>query len=94
MTKLFLISYDLHHGDRNYSDFYNEIKQLGYSWAHPLESTWVIKLDAVNSLTTQKASSQLRKFIDTKDSLFVVDITGKERDGWLQKSFWEWINQD
>lgn len=93
MERIFLIVYDLRNPEQNYSELYEVIKGLGCSWAHPLESTWVIK----TRNDTDSASTMYRKLkpiIDTKDSLFIVEITGRQRQGWLQKSFWEWLKND
>ncbi len=89
--KLFLISYDLKQPGRNYTDLYELIKTLAgeNSWQHPLESTWVIKVP--DSVTVDLVTNRLRAVMDAKDSVFVVDITGKPYQGWLLKSFWDWM---
>ena len=93
MEKIFLIVYDLRNSEQNYSNLYEVIKGLGYSWAHPLESTWVIK---TRSTTASAATmyNALRKNIDTDDYLFIVEITDCDRQGWLQKSFWKWLKNN
>lgn len=91
MAKLFLITYDLHSPEQNYSGLYETIKEIGYSWVHPLESIWVVR-----TLHTQQSAEsiykKLRGNIDNDDSLFVVEITDCDRQGWLPKSFWKWLN--
>lgn len=89
--KLFLISYDLKQPGRNYTDLYELIKNLvgEHRWQHPLESTWVIKVD--DDVTVDQVTNQLREVMDVKDSIFVVDITGMSYQGWLLKSFWDWM---
>lgn len=87
--KLFSITYDLKLPGRNYSDLYDAIRDLGET-QHPLESTWVVKVG--DSITVDTVSEKLHSIIDERDSLFVVDITNSQYQGWLPRSFWEWIN--
>ncbi len=88
MSKLFLITYDLNKPGQNYSELYEQLKSIGES-QHPLESTWFIK--TADEITADHIYGSLRKLIDDRDTLFVVEITGSDRQGWLAKSFWNWI---
>lgn len=88
MAKFFLITYDLKRPEQNYNDLYESIKNLG-EWQHPLESTWVVKISSQYS--SNYIYNHLRPRINDNDFLFVVDITDQDRQGWLVKSFWEWI---
>ena len=88
MDKLFLISYDLRHINKDYSKLYDAIKSEG-DWQHPLESTWMVKTD--NSVLANTIYEHLRPCIDENDSLFIVEITAQDSQGWLAKSFWEWL---
>jgi len=86
--KLFSITYDLKQPGRNYSELYDAIKNIGET-QHPLESTWFVKVE--DSITVDDVSQKLQAIFDNKDSLFVADITGSRYQGWLPKSFWEWL---
>lgn len=88
MTKRFLITYDLNAPGKNYSELYEAIKNLG-SWQHPLESAWVIQTSQVYDANA--IYGRLRPQIDDTDLLFIVEITEMERQGWMPKSFWEWM---
>lgn len=88
MSKLFLVTYDLNKPGQNYSELYEQLKNLGES-QHPLESTWFVKIQG--EVTADDVYRKLRDFIDEKDTVFVVDITERDRQGWLAKSFWNWI---
>ena len=90
MTKTFLVTYDLKIPGQNYSDLYDAIKSEG-DWQHPLESTWVVKTD--NLVLANTIYEHLRPCIDENDSLFIVEITAQDRQGWLAKSFWEWLKR-
>ena len=90
MTKTFLITYDLKRPGQNYSDLYDAIKSEG-DWQHPLESTWAVKTET--SVSANTLYERLRPFIDENDSLFVVEITAQDRQGWLAESFWTWLKE-
>ena len=89
--KLFLITYDLKQPGRNYTELYELIKNyVGENqWQHPLESTWVIKVGDL--ITVNDVTNHLRRAMDAKDSIFVVDITNMPYQGWLPRSFWDWM---
>lgn len=93
MVRLFLITYDLHSPEQNYTGLYEAIKGVGSSWAHPMESMWVVKSLNV-SQSAEGVYNTIKNNIDKYDSLFVVDITDCNRQGWLPKSFWEWLKNN
>lgn len=86
MSMIILVTYDLKAPGRDYQKVYDLLKS-STAWWHYLESTWILSTSEDVSTWAQK----LREVIDTNDSLFVVDITGMTRDGWLHKDAWEWI---
>ena len=88
MAKLFLITYDLKKPGQNYTELYDSIKGCG-QWQHPMESTWVVKVS--NLTSSNDIYNLLRPKIDDNDFLFVVEITDQDRQGWLAKTFWEWL---
>ncbi len=90
MTKIFLVTYDLKRPEQNYSDLYDAIKSEG-DWQHPLESMWTLKTG--DSVLANTIYEHLRPCIDENDSLFIVEITDKDRQGWLAESFWEWLKE-
>ena len=85
---IYSISYDLRQPGRNYDDLYDTIKSAP-SWAHAMDSLWFISTNE----SVDVWSTRLRQVIDDNDWLFVVDITGQPRQGWMKKSIWEWINK-
>jgi hypothetical protein len=91
--KLYLIAYDLRQPGCNYSGLYDEIKSLSgeNGWQHPLESCWIVKVG--DASTVDSVTGRIRSAMDEKDCLFVVDITGCDYQGWLPRSFWEWIKE-
>ena len=89
MTKIFLIAYDLKIPGQDYTKLYEGIKGLG-EWFHPLESTWFVKINTPITTATD-LNNKLHVLMDKNDSLFVVDITDQDRQGWMPKSFWDWV---
>lgn len=75
---------------QNYAELYEAIKSLG-EWQHPLESTWMIKVGSV--VSSNDLYTELRSKIQDDDLLFVVEITNQDRQGWLAKTFWEWMKK-
>lgn len=89
--KTFIITYDLRQPERNYSTLYAAIKNMAGegNWQHPLESVWVVSV--LETFSANDIYNVVRNEIDDNDSLFIADITAKDRQGWLAKSFWEWM---
>lgn len=86
--KFYVISYDLKTPGRDYTSLYDAIKSYK-EWRHPLESTWII----LTSETANDISEKLRSDgkMDSSDLLFVCALDINNRQGWLDKSIWEWI---
>lgn len=89
--KTFAITYDLKQPGRNYSALYDAIRTLAGedNWRHPLDSVWIVRTD--DETTAQNIYEMIHKQMDTNDSLLIFEITRQDRQGWLPKSFWEWI---
>lgn len=85
---LLLITYDLNKQGQDYDALYKEIKTAP-DWIHPMDSLWMI----YTSKNPQFWNDKLSQVIDKNDRLFIVDITGQSRQGWLDKSHWEWIKE-
>lgn len=88
MSMIYLISYDLNEPNKDYKALYEEIKTAP-GWAHIMESVWLIS----TSKTIEHWSDKLREVMDDNDQVFVVDITGQARQGWLKTTHWEWIKK-
>ena len=83
---LFLVSYDLKAPSRDYESLYTTLK-TATSWWHYLESTWIL----YTSESLSSWNDKLHAVMDDNDNLFIVDITGQSRNGWLSKKAWEWL---
>ena len=90
MRTIYIIIYDLRNPGKDYNALYDAIKGLSPDWQHPLESTWFISLTGVSS--AQAIFDRLRTCIDDNDNLFIVNMSKPaDHQGWLPKSFWQWI---
>lgn len=88
MKNTISIHYDLRTPGRNYEALYTAIRNTGSTWAHPLESMWVVM--------TTKSAAQVRDIIaahvDRNDQLLVADFgpdwaslnLSKEINDWLK----------
>ena len=85
---IYSISYDLSQPGRNYDDLYETIKSTP-GWARPMESYWFISTSESVAVWYER----LRQVIDENDSIFVVDITGQSRQGWMSEDVWEWLKK-
>lgn len=88
--KKYSISYDLRQPGRSYTDLYDAIKKCDTNCQHPLESNWYIR----SSLSAQEIYSSLRPHIDDNDLLFVVEINSNNQQGWMLRTFWNWIKEE
>jgi hypothetical protein len=84
-----LITYDLNRPGQKYDELYEEIKALGTSWWHYLDSTWLV----ASSLSCDAIVDRLRKHMDSGDQCLVVDVSGDSKQGWLPQEAWDWINK-
>lgn len=83
---VYLISYDLRKPGQNYTPLYDAIKAYG-DWQHPMESLWAVYAGG----DADSISDNLRKHLDDNDCLFVARLADRDRQGWMPRSFWEWL---
>lgn len=93
--RIFAVIYDLRQPDRKYIELYEAIKTTAGdgNWQHPMESFWVIALSDYGYRDANNLYEEFRKYVDENDSLFVVRIDQSDRQGWMPKSFWNWIKE-
>ena len=87
MKKIYSISYDLRRPGRNYEELYAVLNQ--YENYHALESTWFVKSEE----TADTICEKVRQKMDNTDSVIVTEIVSTNKQGWMPKPFWEWINR-
>ena len=83
---VFVISYDLKAPGRDYAPLYSAINGLG-EWQHPLESTWVVE----TAKNENQIFEALKPTLDDNDLLLIFKVYAEARQGWLAKSFWDWM---
>lgn len=84
----YLVTYDLNTPGQDYDALIERIKAYG-TWAKLMKSTWIV----VSNASANTVYTDLRETMDNSSRLFVVDISGQDRQGWLAKSTWEWIDK-
>lgn len=90
MKKLYSISYDLRQPGRNYEGLYSAIQDCG-PFFHALESTWFVK----SELSANEIYEKLKDQKDTNDHILISEIENtKNQQGWMMRTFWEWIDNE
>ena len=85
---VYVVSYDLRKPGKDYKGLSEEL-QRSPGWWHYLESTWLI----VTSDNASQLYNRLAHHLDTGDSILVIEA-GSDRQGWLPKDAWTWIQQN
>ena len=86
---LFIISYDLNNPGQDYTNLFQKIEQLGIA-LHIQKSVWLLK----STLNANDIASNLHKLMDNNDILFVSELNKPNYQGWMNKKYWEWINNE
>ena len=87
MNKFYIITYDLKVPGRDYASLYSAIRNSA-EWQHPLESVWLV----YTSKNANTLYNEIRPSMDNSDLLFIAEIDPIDRQGWMAKSCWEWMN--
>jgi hypothetical protein len=90
MKRIYCIQYDLLQPGRDYQPLIAAIKQLGSSWAKPLESCFAI----VTTMTSVQIRDSLATHLDTNDKLLVTQIGSDWASRNLLKEVSDWFKQN
>ncbi|MFQ6616837.1 MAG: hypothetical protein ACE5HZ_08775 [Fidelibacterota bacterium] len=82
---VYVVSYELRAGRRDYGQLYQELKNSP-GWWHYLTSTWLVSTDE----TPDELYARLEATIDSRDGLLIIEA-GRTRQGWLPEEAWAWI---
>jgi hypothetical protein len=82
-----MISYDLKKPGQDYATLIKAIKSISGDWCHPLESTWVVP----TSLSAVQVRDRLKPYMDSNDSILVVNITNDDYSGYLDDRAVTWL---
>jgi len=87
---LILVTYDLASTtSKDYTPFYEAIKESSDKWLRYITDSWVIK----TSKTPKEVTDLIQPHLDQKkDFLFVARLT-EEYYGWLPKDAWDWLKE-
>ncbi|WP_431220561.1 hypothetical protein [Leifsonia xyli] len=86
----YLITYDLNSPGQKYEKLSEKIKAYG-TYVKLMESTWMV---SGYSLTAQGIYDNLSPVLDKNDNIFVVNVSGQDRQGWLDQEIWDWIRKN
>ncbi len=87
----FLIGYDLNKSGQDYTSLIDKIKQIsGGTWAHVLDSTWIIKSNS----TCVAIRDSLLQEMDNNDEILVIDISGDAAAWVLMTDVSNWVTQN
>jgi len=90
MTKRFLhISFQFADGDPKI-DKLKPTFDHAIDWFKYTSTCWIVW----TSSSAEKWYERLRPHIKDEDSMFIIGINHGEHQGWMSKSFWEWLNKD
>lgn len=84
----FIISYDLI-ANKNYDELYEAIRNYK-TYAHILESVWIIK----SSTSSSDIRDNLKSYIDSDDKIFVAKLTGESAWRNLDTEISDWIHKN
>lgn len=90
MKRTYCIQYDLLQPGRNYQPLIAAIKQLGSTWAKPLESCFAI----VTTMTSAQIRDSLTTHLDPNDKLLVTQIGPDWASRNLPKEVSDWFKQN
>ncbi|HWO15328.1 MAG TPA: hypothetical protein VNM89_01280 [Solirubrobacterales bacterium] len=84
-----LVGYDLNKPGQDYSGLIKRLKNVGTTWWHRLDSTWLVK----TTMSPSELRDDLKNYIDSGDELLVIDVTGA---GWAGTGFsnYRWLHDN
>ena len=90
MSKQFLhISFEFADGDPKIKEL-KPVFDKALDWYRYVPNCWII-------WTARSAThwyERLKPYLSDGDHVFIVRLDISERQGWLSKSFWEWLRED
>jgi len=82
-----LVTYEFKTAGKDYSAFFETLKNTPQKWWHYLENVWIVETD----LSADAFAKKLYPHFSQDDRVLVTRITS-DQQGWLQKEAWEWLN--
>lgn len=86
----FLIGYDLNKPGQDYPGLFEAIKNLGSTWWHCLDSTWIVN----SAKSTVEIRNVLASRIDGNDKLLVVELSGPAAWTGFEGNCQDWLHRN
>jgi len=83
-----LISHDLKSNTKDYTPFFDAIKQNSYNWWHFVENTWIVN----TRYSPDEFWKKIAQHMLNTDRAIVIRVH-KDYSGWLTKEAWAWLNE-
>lgn len=72
------------------NDMVKEKMNLAVDWYKYADYCWVVKTTS----DVAKWQTRLKPLVDPDGSLLILTINPSERQGWISKSFWNWLKKN
>ena len=79
--------------ERKADSTYEEVEKamnMALDWYRVKEDVWIL----FSSSNAEKWYERLKKFSGDGGFLFISRLDVSNRQGWMKKAFWEWLNKD
>lgn len=88
---VYFVTYDLNDPGQNYEDVIQAIKDASTGvWCSYWKSSYLIKS---NYQTAQEVFNKIEPHLDKNDKCLVIEVKNNKQ-GWLTKKEWEYINNN
>lgn len=88
---LYFISYELRNREKNYSTFYDSIKNIGSDSCQCLTNVWLIYSELDN---TDIIYEKLKPLIEDTDNLLIGETTYEKLAGWVSSDTIEFLKRN
>ncbi|WP_320186704.1 hypothetical protein [Macrococcoides caseolyticum] len=90
MNKPYMLTYDLNNPGQRYDEVIKVIKEeISNGYCSYWKSSFLFR----SSLTPSEMMDKLKPFLDKGDKFFVAEIVNN-KNGWLSKEQWNFINKN
>jgi hypothetical protein len=63
---------------------------LGVDWYRYSDYCWIVKTTS----TVEKWQTRLKPLVEPGGTLLIMAVDPTKRQGWIAKSFWEWLKKN
>ena len=86
----YMITYDLNKSGQDYEGVIKAIKDSSISWCSYWKSSYLIK----SNLTANQISDKIKSYLDSNDTLIIVEAKNSNYQGWLSEKQWKFIKEN